>query len=661
MDFQDGTGRAWWPEGCYPALEMRIFFKLLMKLLMMAAIVLLSAGGLKYGTRMMTGSSGGMLGAAGAQTTSEESDLMSTVMQSALRLVSGKATRSELANELSEKLYSQRGDASDMSELGIDLVKAKSPSPAPGADAPHADPKADAKSTKNPGAPALGPRTGAPVATTGAGVAAELPSGPELISGKSQSALAELWQRMKPYTVELSLVPVVFLGMVLVSRVRRRKREASFVPEFAAVLPESDCDTHDMKHPAHSLQAEEFELVVAMIYQRQGYRVSLPAGLGGGRGGDFRLSRKSERLLVKCENMNADHRVPVEQVRELHDAMTDASATGAFYVASCGFTWDARHFAKTRQIKLINAKTLDALLEAARATPDEDLLAVTPWVSKFMTKVEVTTARCPECEAEMEQVNEGNGSVWLCSQRPECPGRRVERKYQKTLRTPAQDAGIKPNTADAPKPAPESVTPTRREPSQQPRSQHPVPHTAREQQAIEAVGSIPPAAPRRQGAQLPVAKPVAAKPAPSPARDVGSIPPAAPSRPSTHLPATQPATSKPVPGPGTRRNAGVGGIRGTAPKRRGFVIVENRPAAAKPAPVLARASGGIPAAAPSGRSTHLPVTQSATPKPAASPPPGESTARNADAGSAPPPAPRRRGFRLPENERATPKPTSKPA
>ena len=50
-----------------------------------------------------------------------------------------------------------------------------------------------------------------------------------------------------------------------------------------------------MTHPVHSLQAEDFELLVGLIYQRQGYRVTMPAGLSGGRGGDFMVQRKSER------------------------------------------------------------------------------------------------------------------------------------------------------------------------------------------------------------------------------------------------------------------------------------------------------------------------------------------------------------------------------
>jgi len=202
---------------------------------------------------------------------------------------------------------------------------------------------------------------------------------------------------------------------------------------LAGILPPAESEPFELKHAVHSLGAEDFELLVALIYQRQGYRVSMPAGLSGGRGGDFTLLRKSERVLVQCKKLNLEHRVPVERVRELHEAMVAAGLTRGMYVASCGFTWDARNFAKGRGVNLINARTLDALIAAAREKPDEDLLAVSQWVPKLMSKVELTTPHCPACEAKMDQINVSDSSVWVCSQRPECRGRRSARKHQKRL------------------------------------------------------------------------------------------------------------------------------------------------------------------------------------------------------------------------------------
>ena len=136
-------------------------------------------------------------------------------------------------------------------------------------------------------------------------------------------------------------------------------------------------------------------------------------------------------MLVQCKRLSAEHRVPVERVRELQEAMAAAGATRGLYVASCGFTWDARNFAKAKNVTLINARTLDELINAAREQPDEDLLAVSQWVPKLLGKLQLTPPHCPSCEAPMEQLTVSAGAVWLCSQRPECRGRRSARKYQK--------------------------------------------------------------------------------------------------------------------------------------------------------------------------------------------------------------------------------------
>ena len=147
--------------------------------------------------------------------------------------------------------------------------------------------------------------------------------------------------------------------MLLVHGVRRRRRsplDDLVLPDMTALMP-SDSAPYEMTNAVHALKAEDFELLVALVYQRQGYRVSMPAGLSGGRGGDFLLLRKSERLLVQCKNQRQDFRLPVERVRELQEAVETAGATRGLFVTSCGFTWDARNFAKTKGMTVINART----------------------------------------------------------------------------------------------------------------------------------------------------------------------------------------------------------------------------------------------------------------------------------------------------------------
>ena len=663
---------------------MRLLFKLLMKLLMFVVMVLVMGSGLKRGARMFTGGSGaaGLLGEDGNPVSAEESDLMSTVFKSALRLVSGTASRSELAGELSDKLYAGRANAEEMSELGIELDKPKKDPSAPSVDGLLGAVKPDGKSPEKPGGPAIASSAKSQSKNAGSGKPAGsgklggpgkagVPgkargplAGLDLVSGKSQSALTQLWMRLKPYTVEMSMVPVVFLGMVLVSKVGRRKREEPFVPEFAAVQTPSDSEPYDMEHSVMSLDDEEFVLLVALIYQRQGYRVSLPAGLGGGRSGDFKLARKSERLLVKCEKSSTDQSVPVERVREFHEALIDASATGGMYVASCGFTWDARHFAKTRRIKLINARTLDAQLTASREKPDEDLLTIAPWVSKFMTKVEMTTPHCPVCEVEMEQVKAAGGSTWLCTQRPECSGQRAERKYHKTKRPAVRNADVDVDVkiemkadvkkadvkkvdvktvevkTDAGADALDGSRPVVQRPSFYPasaslpvRKAAPPPFERRAAIGLyaDAIGS-PWAAARQNGIDSARSQPVTPKATPSVTQGAGTgahadmvkAPRPAAHEPGLHLPEAQPAIPEAVPSAVQTRwseaHAEAPSFLRSAFLGRGFVLQDDRPVMPKAAPDSARADGA---------------------------------GARADAATAPQPASRRRGFYLPEDRPVT--------
>lgn len=636
---------------------MRIVFKLLMKLGIFVALVMLSATGMRRGVGLFSGGSGGAgtPGADGAAVTNEEEDLRGTVLKSAFRLVSGQATRGELSKELSEKLYGKRGDPSDMTELGIELVTPTGGSPVPlaGGNAAGSPPVGkpgdtpEPKSGENPAAGTVAGQTGTPPGAGGQSPAIKLPAMPELVSGKSKAALSQVWLRMKQYAAELSAIPVVFIGMMWVARARRRKQEAGFVPDYMAVMPESDSEKYTMKHRVHKITAEEFELLVAVVYQRQGYRISLPAALSSGKSSRFKLARKSERLLVQCHNFTNFHRVDAHLVRELHEAMADANVTGGLFVASCGYTWDARHFAKTKNIKLISGKTLDAVLTQARATPDEKLLEITPWIPKFMTKVEMTMPHCAECGAEMDEVKEGDGSVWLCNQRPECGGRRDARKYRKGMRVVPQGGGTGAETAVEPEPEAASVAPIQSDPApknQNPQQTQQVPKQSAEDKKA-CISPPPPSSEQRDRLPKtlvgPLKKPPGHKPAEGVARSVipgrnrtfdfakqsnaplnvlaaspkaepdavegrpaeksadeGSTPPTAPARQGIQIPAAQPVTSNPASvaaaGTGTKQNWGLLSDVAAEFRRRGFRLEEAPLAKPKPAPVPARGAGGAP-------------------------------------------------------------------
>jgi hypothetical protein len=437
---------------------MRLLKKLAIKFVTMAIMVILMGTLLRFAKPYIMKSAGmpeGMPGVEGVQMpkfASEESDLMATVFKSALRFLSGSAKRDELAGELSDKLYAGRGSSATMSELGIELEKpgakpsdpvglakpgAASSATAGGATTVKAQPGATlpAKPTQTAESSAKSAQAGAPPAKSGSNPVRD-------------TLLAQVWEKAKA-NPELSLIPIVLVGMFVVRIFRRRPspEDDFMLPDLSTLIP-TEPEAYEMAHPVHSLQAEDFELLMALIYQRQGYRVTMPAGLSGGRGGDFMVQRKSERLLVQCKKFSPDYKVPVDRVKELHEAAVAAGATRGVYVASCGFSWDARNFAKTKGVTVINAQTLDTLLNEARQTPDEDFLAVWEWAPKLLSKVKLTPPLCPACEAPMDELNVSSGPVWVCSQRPECRGRRCARKVHKPkpAAAPTTYANSKPQT-----------------------------------------------------------------------------------------------------------------------------------------------------------------------------------------------------------------------
>ena len=353
---------------------MGLLRKFVIKLAKMAIMVVLMGALARYARPYIMKTAGmpdGMPGVAGVEAphfASEESDLMATVFKSALRLFSGSAKREELATELSDKLYAGRGGAATMSELGIELEK---PGAKPLDPLAQAKPRADSSASTSP----------ASASPANSQADAKLPAKPQradALSEKSASnpvrdaLLGRIIEKAK-LNPELALIPLVLLGMFMVHLFRRRKSPADelMLPDLSKLIP-SEAEEYKMTHGVHSLSSEDFELLVALIYQRQGYRITMPAGLSGGRGGDFMVQRKSERLLVQCKKMNPDDKVHVDRVSELQAAAAACGATRGVYVASCSFSWDARNFAKVKGVTVINAKTLDLLLDEARETPDEN-------------------------------------------------------------------------------------------------------------------------------------------------------------------------------------------------------------------------------------------------------------------------------------------------
>ncbi len=403
---------------------MRFLFKLCFKLALVGAVMLAMIAGLKFGKQYFLPDAG-TITKSEVEFSREESGLMSAFFGGAVRFLTGSASRDEIAGEISDQLLAGRSE-SEMGELGIEYARPdkaeESPSDREARPVVAAAPAAG-KASRIDGA--LAQLNGAP----GTHV-------PALESGHS-NVLARLADTGRENWMELTVVPVVLVGFMVVRRLRKGPAGPDYVPQEMTMQAPVKTDAAQLKHDVYSLNPEQFETLVALVYQRQGYRVSMPAALSGGKGGDFLLQRKSERILVQCKKMSLEHEVPVERVQELQAAVEETGATRGLFVACCDFSWDARYFAKNKGLSLINGFTLDQLISDTKQNAEEDLLRFGGWVAKFSSKLHFTAPECPSCGAVMDRITANGGESWLCSQRPDCRGRRIARKLHPALQIEA--------------------------------------------------------------------------------------------------------------------------------------------------------------------------------------------------------------------------------
>ena len=157
-----------------------------------------------------------------------------------------------------------------------------------------------------------------------------------------------------------------------------------------------------------SLSGLEFELEMANLYARLGYRVeSTPTS--GDQGIDLVLRKDGRTTVVQCKS----HKSPVGPavVRELFGSMVASGANGAILACTGGFTKGAVEFAQGRPITLVSAEDIVTLgvnvegeTEDRRNSPP---ICPTPGCAKAMV------------------LREGrNGLFWGCPAFPRCRGNR---------------------------------------------------------------------------------------------------------------------------------------------------------------------------------------------------------------------------------------------
>ena len=160
---------------------------------------------------------------------------------------------------------------------------------------------------------------------------------------------------------------------------------------------------------------QDFELLVAEAFRRDGYRADVTRR-GGDGGVDIVLTKSNSRTLVQCKQNTA--RLGPAPVRELAGVMaSEGVATGV--VVACGGVGDeGQAFARRNGIRIMDGSAVMGLLLETNLWAGSQQVTAPPAVMANDDR------SCPRCHAGMVRRDSRYGSFWGCSRFPSCRGTR---------------------------------------------------------------------------------------------------------------------------------------------------------------------------------------------------------------------------------------------
>lgn len=164
------------------------------------------------------------------------------------------------------------------------------------------------------------------------------------------------------------------------------------------------------------LEWKRFEDVCQRFYALKGIK-SETTPLGPDGGIDIRLFQDDSGMpssIVQCKAWGERH-VGIKPVRELLGVMAHEKIEKAFFMASGGFTDEAKQFAQANRITLITGEMLLAMIQRLPDADQQALLA-------FAIEGDYRTPTCPSCGIKMRRVpgTSGRPDFWGCQNYPRC-------------------------------------------------------------------------------------------------------------------------------------------------------------------------------------------------------------------------------------------------
>jgi Restriction endonuclease/Topoisomerase DNA binding C4 zinc finger len=158
----------------------------------------------------------------------------------------------------------------------------------------------------------------------------------------------------------------------------------------------------------------QFEKLVALAYEYQGFVVTRRGGAKPDGGIDLVIEKDKMRTAIQCKQWKTWN-VGVKPVREFLGALTDARIDRGIVITLNGYTGDARLLAEKHGIKIINEMGLAKMLDGSNLHQDPRALEILNDIKKY----------CPKCERLMVERVAGKGPnsgqrFWGCSGYPKC-------------------------------------------------------------------------------------------------------------------------------------------------------------------------------------------------------------------------------------------------
>ena len=188
-------------------------------------------------------------------------------------------------------------------------------------------------------------------------------------------------------------------------------------PQVQEESAEPELPTHEeLIEKLRATDWYQFEKVVGLVYQSQGYRLSLRGGANPDGGIDLIIERDGIRAAVQCKRWKK-WKVDVPKVRELFGAITHEGLPRGVIVTLNGFTLEAKQLAVEHNIDIVHDENLATMIDGLTLA---DQL-------KVQVMLDDTTKHCPKCEAvmvwRMPKPGKNWTPFWGCSRYPQCHGR----------------------------------------------------------------------------------------------------------------------------------------------------------------------------------------------------------------------------------------------